>query len=56
MKKTYTKPAMTLVDIAVEGMIAVSLQYDAEKKGGQMLSNGKGGWSSEDWADSENEE
>lgn len=56
MKKIYTKPATTLVDVAAEGMIAASLTYNPGKFGSDMLSNGKGGWSSDNWAAADCEE
>lgn len=53
MKKTYITPGVAVMDVAVEGMIATSLDYDNTKKGDGMLSNGKGGWNSEDWSNAE---
>ena len=49
-------PGVAVVDVAVEGMIATSFEYDKSKTGNGMLSNGKGGWNSEDWSNAEEEE
>lgn len=51
MKKTYRKPEMAVIDMAVENLIAASLTIDAGKSGDQQLSNKGGGWNSDDWSD-----
>lgn len=51
MKKTYRKPEMAVIDMAVENLIAASLTIDAGKIGDQQLSNKGGGWNSDDWSD-----
>ena len=51
MKKTYRKPEMAVIDMAVENLIAASLTIDAGKSGDQQLSNKGSGWNSDDWSD-----
>lgn len=50
MKKTYSKPAMTVVDLAMESLIAASLRIDGSQSGNEQLSNKvSGGWNSDNW-------
>lgn len=50
MKKSYIAPTVEIVELKVEGVIALSVPVgDGEIGAGDSYSQ-KGGWSSEDWS------
>lgn len=58
MKKSYTAPSASVVNLTWEGMMAQSLQIGGDSKvtnEDQVLSNGQG-WSSENWSNADCEE
>lgn len=54
MKKNYTAPEATLINLVVEGMMAASIKLSDEtvKTEQDVLSNQKG-WDSTDWSGDE---
>ena len=57
MRKTYSAPIATIVDLTCEGMMAQSLEIGGSTtvtNENQVLSNGQG-WSSDNWTGDDEE-
>lgn len=54
--KKYIQPSIDVIEMnAAESLLALSIQQDKEADNSTVFSNGKGGWSSDNWSDSEEE-
>ena len=54
MKKSYITPTSQEIALQLESMVAMSIAIDNDKEvGGSDAYTNKGGWSSENWTDTE---
>lgn len=58
IKKAYTSPKADVVTFHTESLMTTAslIKTDETMGGGSALSNDKGGWSSESWADADSED